>query len=335
MSVQQIARRAASRQAVAAPRAIPTVLEIDLPTEITRPTIPIQSLQDFKNIRAPTFLLQLINLAEMMINIDETNKRVIEETIGIGSELMQPLIELLVVADKAAATDKQKRLLAELQNYYQITDEEIIRADVNYPEYIEEADTADVEAGRISTDDEILKMMWNDDIEGVRKAFQEGKWDPKEMRELVDGGYEDTGIEVSYLDIFAQYGSAKCFRFAMANGTEFTTYTAACSIMGGNLEIIRLVHMNRPGDFETDHSCLAIAILFHRQAVIDWLIELGQRLEPEDIQHAIKGRNYLVFLACLVKFQKITHKDLMMMVEKHNSGLLELTLKHFLKPFHA
>lgn len=82
--------------------------------------------------------------------------------------------------------------------------------------------------------------------------------------------------KVSILDYCAFYGSLECFKLLLNNGTtKMTKNIAIFAAAGGNLEIFKIIDSNdnkKSIQFDNE-SCLNVAIQFHRQQIIEYLIE--------------------------------------------------------------
>jgi hypothetical protein len=106
----------------------------------------------------------------------------------------------------------------------------------------------------------------------------------------------DTGIEMSYaievaglpellgrqpvmmIEYAVFFGSIRCFKFCLLNGAVLRPRIAMFAIAGGNTEILRILE-DRHISFTL---YLPIAGLFHRQNVLEWIIEVNQ---PESMDN--------------------------------------------------
>ena len=95
--------------------------------------------------------------------------------------------------------------------------------------------------------------------------------------------YEKFSLFVSYfqkvtiLDYCAFYGSLECFKILISNGNlKINKNLAVFAAAGGNLEIFKMIdlnEMNKKSIQINNEHCLSAAIAFHRQQIIEYLIE--------------------------------------------------------------
>lgn len=73
----------------------------------------------------------------------------------------------------------------------------------------------------------------------------------------------------------AHYGAVKCFKVLVGKFSEFNDDCCKDAIIGGNLEIIRILdhHLN----FATEKN-IKCAIKHHRNNILDWIIEKDPKL---------------------------------------------------------
>lgn len=92
------------------------------------------------------------------------------------------------------------------------------------------------------------------------------------------------------VDFAAFFGSKKIFQYLLLNGCKISDDTAKFAVKGGNIEIIEYSLQN--GNQIT--GLLAIAIEYHRNDVVNWLLDNGSE-ENISLQHCITYYNTLSF----------------------------------------
>lgn len=86
----------------------------------------------------------------------------------------------------------------------------------------------------------------------------------------------NTRDRMNYIQLSAFYGSEHSFKFLILNGCEVNLKVARCSVIGGNLGIVRLCEQNGC----TFEDCLDSAIIAHRNDIFDWIISTKKSNKP-------------------------------------------------------
>lgn len=129
--------------------------------------------------------------------------------------------------------------------------------------------------------DSILKILREGDTKSLIKLTQTLHFNYDQIVPIQY--YEKFSILVSYfqkitiLDYCAFYGSLECFNVLLNNGTtkihkNLEIFAAA----GGNIEIFKIIDSNdtnRKSIQINNELCLNVAIAFHRQKIIEYLVE--------------------------------------------------------------
>ena len=123
----------------------------------------------------------------------------------------------------------------------------------------------------------IVKAIRRDDVEKLQEISSQNKFDFNQTIE--PSLYERFSFvnkrNVSLIDYAAFFGSIKCFKFLLLNGSDLKN-SGKFAVAGGNLEIIKLCEQNH-SSFEG--SCEA-AIEFHRNDIFQYIYD--NKIEPLD-----------------------------------------------------
>lgn len=142
--------------------------------------------------------------------------------------------------------------------------------------------------------DSLALAIKNDNVDAAQKILiasgdqidwdQKIKWSEFEVCEAPPS--------TSILGLAAFWASSKVWLFAITNGAKIDADVAKCSVMGGNLDIIRECA-------EFIDNCNEYAFIYHHHDVFDWLLQRGEtcNLTPID---AMMAHDYK-FLVDLVK----------------------------------
>ena len=79
---------------------------------------------------------------------------------------------------------------------------------------------------------------------------------------------EASNVQVSYLQVMAFFGSIKCFKHSISNGSYKFNNIEYYAVAGGNIEIIHILEQ-RNVSFE---CCLDASIKYHRLEISDWIL---------------------------------------------------------------
>ena len=129
-------------------------------------------------------------------------------------------------------------------------------------------------------DDSLEYALYQDNVEELAKfASKEGFDFDGEIPDRIISPTRYTDLTLKILDIASLYGSAKCFRFLLQNGSKFTKCASGTAIIGQSLDIIKILEAN---DFnfgakvmvdDYDVSPLSVAIVYHRKDLFHWIVE--------------------------------------------------------------
>ena len=136
---------------------------------------------------------------------------------------------------------------------------------------------------------EIAKIIRNDDIQKLQEISSKADFDFNQG--VVPSLYEIFSFinkrNISLIDYAAFFGSIKCFKFLMLNGSDLKN-TGKYAIAGGNLEIIHLCEQN-DSSFEESYEA---AVEFHQNDVFHYLYE-NEIVEIGDL--AELGRKCIIY----------------------------------------
>lgn len=155
----------------------------------------------------------------------------------------------------------------------------------------------------------LITIILNDDIESLQKVTIDPHFD---FDQLIQPSFFEIcpfiQNEPTLIDVSAFFGSLKCFKYLLLNGSNLSLPDRSNEILphfaiaGGNVEIIRICNQKKLSLSGTPQ----IASLFHRNDIIDWLIE-GECQEAGDytknngtiIQNAAVTNNLNAIKMCL------------------------------------
>lgn len=155
----------------------------------------------------------------------------------------------------------------------------------------------------------LTSILLNDDIESLQKITVDPKFNYDQT--IQPSFFEICPFiqnEPTLIDVSAFFGSIKCFKYFLLNGSNLLIPDNSNEILphfaiaGGNVEIIRICNQKKLNLAGTPQ----IASLFHRNNIIDWLIE-GECQEIGDytknngtiIQNAAVTNNLNAIEMCL------------------------------------
>ena len=145
---------------------------------------------------------------------------------------------------------------------------------------------------------DIVRLIINDDVDNLQLKISQKNININELVTsislFIGGARPDQGTGKFLLTYAAEYDSINCFKYLLLNHSQIPTSLLGSSIRGGNLEFVRLAHstmmsllsIDNPDDFgpqtteaffsfqsEIYTECLSIAIMLHRNSIIEWLFE--------------------------------------------------------------
>ena len=125
-------------------------------------------------------------------------------------------------------------------------------------------------------------------------------------------------VKVSYLDAAAYFGSVQVFRYFLMNGSPMTPFTAVCSIIGGNSEIIQIIEQTSPTDPFCNEKCINAAIISHHHTLMYWLMAKYPYYRKTS---SIAGLNFHAFKKMLYDKQELNLKEAETAVIMHNTAV--------------
>lgn len=297
----------------------------ELPAEIMNFEPEFNSLQEVREAPMPDRLKRLIGYADYMNKITVEQIPDLEQMMK-EQEFKEVFVELLIVAEHVCPPTQS---LAKIYSHFNIAVDLIVRTEVYYPQFLDDAGIPDIDMASDPVDVETYKMFQNDNLEGIIAAEKAGKWRIGMMFSLEESPVPELiDKSTNLLDCAAFYGASKCFEYLVDHGESFTEFTPIFAVIGGKWDIVDTTLLHNDDAFD-QHECLIAAILYHRHDFFDWLIDGHCELENTDIYHAIQSRNYLVFYACLLKFKELDETDLDCMIKWENTGLIKLCEEDF------
>lgn len=153
----------------------------------------------------------------------------------------------------------------------------------------------------------IAKILRNDDIDSLQEFISE----------IINFDYNATiensifevnpGLkgDVSLLNYSAIYGSCKCFKHLILNGSNLNDKTVHYAVAGGNLEIIRYLEQNNQ-DFS---KCHRIAAKYFQEEVLAWILD-NYSTEIKDRDIYIKSENAFLLRYAAAKNMSILFDDI-------------------------
>ena len=136
------------------------------------------------------------------------------------------------------------------------------------------------EKDNVFQEDEVIQIIKQDDIDSYIKKSSEPGFKQETIvdvninspfafvKDYSRGYLRNHNPQLSYLQIIAFYGAAKCFKHASLNKMCQLECTAEYAIAGGNLEIVHILEQ-MDVSFET---CLEVSNKFHRNELSDWIL---------------------------------------------------------------
>ena len=158
-------------------------------------------------------------------------------------------------------------------------------------------------------DDELTNAIRKDDVDTVQKLLS--KSEASLNKSNVPFNIFETYIlngETKYINYAAVYGSIKCFKYFLLNHYEIDSTTFAHAVMGGNIEIIKIVYQNEPSEnsnvvvdfnvrqinlkqyFSGKINQIMPAIMKHRNDLFDWIFE--QKFTDKDLGNSLSSLIY-------------------------------------------
>lgn len=195
--------------------------------------------------------------------------------------------------------------------------------------------------------DWILKSLRNDDIDEFQLII--AKKEQKNNFKIERNPFDDLPFyyNLKYINYAAAFGSLKCFKYLLMNHYEIDENTFKFAILGGNVEIIKIVDQrNKENKSEYDYyDELVYLIKKHRNDLFDWVLEKGHKNNSKKqiyklIKISAKHGNahslteliykvlVIIITILMMKMKKIYLKKLLKNV--HQMAFINL-LKFFLK----
>ena len=164
---------------------------------------------------------------------------------------------------------------------------------------------------RIGTEDEIVKIIRNDDIdrftdyfidsdiEDLKERAYQRRWFFNTNRELLYG--QNITPVASIPTLLMYFGAVKCFKYFLENNFfedyYFNRVDLQCLIMGNNLEIFHLLEQHEILDITGNiDTFVFFCISTHRNDFLDWILtryfHIVRPLSDIVLRHLIQERNY-------------------------------------------
>ena len=151
--------------------------------------------------------------------------------------------------------------------------------------------------------EELFEGITRDDLQKVQNYVSNCQTFDYEKKFVMPGEENHYEPYITYLTICAAFGAVKCFKYFYLNGAQANMTTVREAFKGGNLEIIHFLENMFEG-FDADQliPLARIAILFHHNDVLRWLIEK----DPShywcvvEFDEAIKSHNFTAFKMLLL-----------------------------------
>lgn len=158
--------------------------------------------------------------------------------------------------------------------------------------------------------DSLGLYLKEDDVDGLQKLASSEDFNYNDEVSTFPIQILNFDMSVRLIDIASAFGSINCFKFLQMNKAVITGNTFDAAIMGGNLEIIKIIDAS----YEEVHSIsIETAIRYHRYDIVDWLLDNVevQRVKPFNSLF-IGHTKAFVFAAVNFKKTKIYKKDKLM-----------------------
>lgn len=145
-----------------------------------------------------------------------------------------------------------------------------------------------------NSNDEILKIFYNDDFEEFQKLISQSNFN---MKMCIDND--------KLIDVAAKHSSLRIFKFLILEKAEITDKTCINACIGGNLEIIRILSQQKA----KFNDCYSKCIEYHHNDIADWL-HMNHEVEMIKLIDCMKFCNFQAACFCIENGFDINAKDI-------------------------
>lgn len=123
----------------------------------------------------------------------------------------------------------------------------------------------------------IFHAIYSDSVDKLQKIFSNydvfinSLIETKEITKLVNITFPKSELHI--IDLAAYFKAVNIFKFLFLSRADISHLTLTCAIVGGSIDIIKIIHHNKKNRFEFDQSHLISAIQLHHHDLIEYIID--------------------------------------------------------------